>query len=94
MEFSKSLKGKLELYPSTKGLCLPNFSGGREAMSSSRSSKLRLKLVEESAKAGEVELSMRSVGRFSIPGKDEKLDKSSLRPPELLELVTELELAA
>ena len=91
MEFSKSLKGKLELYPSTKGLCLPNFSGGTEAMSSSRSSKLRLKLEES---AGEVELSMRSVGRFSIPGRDEKLDKSSLRPPELLELVTELELAA
>ena len=61
-------------------------------MSSSRSSKLRLKLVEQSA--GEVELLMRPViGRFSSSGRDEKLDKSSLSPPELLELAAELELA-
>ena len=64
-------------------------------MSSSRSSKLRLKLVEESAWAGEEELLLRSeIGRFSSSGRDEKLDKSSLRPPELLELAAELELAA
>ena len=66
-----------------------------EAMSSSRSSKLRLRLVEQSAWEGEVELLLRSViGRFSSPGRDEMLDKSSLRPPELLELAAELELAA
>ena len=64
-------------------------------MSSSRSSKLRLRLVEQSAWEGEVELLLRSViGRFSSPGRDEMLDKSSLRPPELLELAAELELAA
>ena len=62
-------------------------------MSSSRSSKFRFKLVEQSA--GKVELLLRSViGMFSSSGRDEKLDKSSLSPPELLELAAELELAA
>ena len=74
---------------------MPDCSRGREEMSSSRSSKLRLKLVEELAKAGKVELLLRSVlGRFSSLGRDEMLDKSSLSPPELLELPAELELAS
>jgi len=61
-------------------------------MSSSRSSKSRLRLVEVSARLGKEELLM-TVARFSSPRSEELLDKSSLSSPELTELVAELELA-
>jgi len=61
-------------------------------MSSSRSSKSRLRLVEVSARLGKEELLM-TAARFSSPRSEEFLDKNSPFPPELTELVAELELA-
>ena len=61
-------------------------------MSSSRSSKSRLRLVEVSARLGKEELLM-TLARFSSPQLRDLLGKSSFGSPELFEFEAEMEVA-